>query len=86
MVALRGASTRYVYSDDPERGGVAWFDLDSPEGETQEAALPMELGQVLRQAAQDTLSRMSAEDVARSATELDEETRKRLEQLGYLDG
>lgn len=86
MVALRGPSSRYVYRDAPDRGVAAYYDLSSPAGETAEAPLEQELGALLRAAARETLERMSAEDVARSATELDEETRKRLEQLGYLDG
>lgn len=86
MVALRGPSSRYVYRDDPDRGGAAFYDLSAPAGETAEAPLDQELAGLLRAAARETLDRMSAEDMARSATELDDETRKRLEQLGYLDG
>jgi len=86
MVALRGPDTRYVLSDAQEGGGASYYDLRVDPSETVEQPLERELGLLLRDQAQALLAEMSSEDVARSAAELDEETRKRLEQLGYLDG
>ncbi len=86
MVALRGPGTRYVLSDAEEGGGASFYDLRVDPTETTEQPLDRDLGLLLRDQARSLLSEMSADDMARSATELDPETRKRLEQLGYLDG
>jgi arylsulfatase A-like enzyme len=84
MVALRGPTTRYIYREAAGYGEVL-YDLASEAGETRPVEADSAVMDVLRRQATAILQDMSTSDVARSSSEIDPETRAKLEMLGYIE-
>jgi len=84
MVSLRRNDSLFVHREAAGTGDV-YYDLIEDPTEMTPTSLSPELSSALTGLATQLLEEMSAEDVARSGSELDDATRARLEALGYIE-
>ena len=83
LVALRGADSRYVYSEIGGRGDL--YEHAEDPGEERPVEAEPEVGAVLEAEARRLLDHLGEEAMERTTSEVDAETRARLEALGYVE-
>lgn len=83
VASLRGPNSRYLLHDID--GRAEYYDLSTDPGELYDIQPDAELAGMLRQQARALMDALSSDAKARTTQEVDEEMKKKLQALGYME-